>query len=72
MGKIVEIMDDGTIKGYITVTELSLKWGVSPGLIRHLQSINRIKESFKIGSKYYYPIDLEKPQNKKAGRPKGE
>ena len=55
---------------YISITQLSEKWGISPRRIQILCKENRIPGVFRVGSNWAIPSDAVKPKDMriKSGR----
>ncbi len=53
------------MKGYITVQELALKWGITERQIQILCKENRIKGVVRLSRIWIIPEDAEKPTNDK-------
>lgn len=55
---------------YISITQLSEKWGISPRRIQVLCKENRIPGAFRVGSNWAIPSDATKPKDMriKSGR----
>ena len=55
---------------YISITQLSEKWGISPRRIQILCKEERIPGAFRVGSNWAIPANAIKPEDKriKSGR----
>lgn len=55
---------------YISITQLSERWGISPRRIQILCKQDRIPGAFRVGSNWAIPSDAEKPKDAriKSGR----
>lgn len=49
------------MKEYITIKELSIRWGISPRRIQYMCSNNQINGAIKFGRDWAIPKDAEKP-----------
>lgn len=67
----VNVNDDGTVEGYMTVNDASKKWNVTERAVRIW--IHRGKlYPVKIGGNTYISENTEKPKPKKRGRTRCE
>ena len=51
------------MEGYVTIKELSQKWGIGLRRINTLCNEGRIKGASKIGNTWVIPSDVEKPKD---------
>lgn len=58
------------MKGYLTIAEVSEKWGIKPRRINTLCLEGRIEGAVKFGNTWAIPEDAEKPKDEriKSGR----
>ena len=59
---------------FISITQLSERWGISPRRIQILCKDGRIPGAFRVGSNWAIPENVERPVDKriKSGRYKKE
>ena len=50
---------------YISITQLSEKWGISPRRIQILCKEGRIPGTFRVGSNWAIPADAIKPKDQR-------
>lgn len=53
------------IEGYVTVNELSEKWGIQPRTIQIMCSEGKIKGATKFGKSWAIPKDVERPVDRR-------
>ena len=53
------------IKGYLTINEVSEKWGITPRRVRTLCKTGRIEDASKLGREWAIPADSERPVDKR-------
>lgn len=53
------------IKGYLTINEVSEKWGITPRRVRTLCKTGRIEGASKLGREWAIPADSERPVDKR-------
>ena len=66
---VVNVLEDGSIDGYLTLPQIAKKWGVTDNYLRVMIHREKLKPAFKIGTDWYFRNDAQKPIVKK-GRPK--
>lgn len=66
---VVNVLEDGSIDGYLTLPEIAKKWGVTDNYLRVMINRGKVKPAFKIGTDWYFKSNAQKPIVKK-GRPK--
>ena len=66
---VVNVLEDGSIDGYLTLPQIAKKWGVTDNHLRVMIHREKLKPAFKIGTDWYFKNDAQKPIVKK-GRPK--
>ena len=66
---VVNVLEDGSIDGYLTLPQIAKKWGVTDNYLRVMIHREKLKPAFKIGTDWYFRSDAQKPIVKK-GRPK--
>lgn len=54
------------IDGYLTISEVAEKWGVTPRRIRTLCSNGQIEGASKLGREWAIPITAEKPTDRRV------
>ena len=53
------------MKGYLTIAEVSEKWGIKPRRINTLCLEGRIEGAVKFGNTWSIPEDAEKPKDER-------
>ena len=53
------------MKGYLTIAEVSEKWGIKPRRINTLCLEGRIEGAVKFGNTWAIPEDAEKPKDER-------
>lgn len=53
------------MKGYLTIAEVSEKWGIKPRRINTLCLEGRIEGAVKFGNTWAIPEDAEKPRDER-------
>ena len=53
------------MKGYLTIAEVSEKWGIKPRRINSLCLEGRIEGAVKFGNTWAIPEDAEKPKDER-------
>lgn len=56
---------NAALENLITIKDLIVKWDVSRHTIFGYLQENRIKGAVKLGHKWYFPKDIEKPEDRR-------
>lgn len=54
------------INGYMSITEIAEKWGISPRRVRVLCANGRIEGAAKLGREWAIPVDAERPTDERV------